>query len=275
MFLFGLAVGLSASAQAPLSVMSFNIRHGTATDKDNSWEQRKGVLTDAIKKYSPDIIGAQECLLFQADFIIRALPEYHWLGIGREADGGGEFAAVFYKKSVLSPIETGNFWLSETPEVPGSRSWGSHCTRMVTWAKFRHIESGRFFFLFNTHFDHGSEEARVRSAHLLLERVKALASDLPAIITGDFNAAAENSAPWRILTEGGLSDTWLAAEKIEGPEVTFGNFLPPPQQEKKRIDWVFSRGPIRVEHCETALYNENGRYPSDHYPVFAKFELIP
>ena len=268
-----LAVSGVSCADTHLEVMSFNLRHGLGADGQNSWPLRKETLVNVIKEYAPDIVATQECLAFQADFLAEALPEYHWFGVGREANGKGEMAAVFYKKEIVSPVATATFWLSETPEVPGSRSWETGSTRVVTWAKFHHPGSGQFFCLFNTHLDNASEQARQQGARLLLERTSAVSAELPVILTGDFNAPAEASAPWQTLTDGGFADAWLAADSKTGPEVTFGAFGPPPENERSRIDWILIRGSISVKHCETVLYNESGRYPSDHYPVVAKLAL--
>jgi len=272
-FVVSLIMSAVSCADTDLVVMSFNLRHGLGEDGQNSWPLRKETLVNAIKECAPDIVGTQECLGFQADFLAEALPDYYWFGVGREANGTGEMAAVFYKKRLVSPVATGTFWLSETPEVPGSRSWETGSTRVVTWAKFHHPGSGQFFCLFNTHLDNASEQARQHGARLLLERTRAVSAELPVIVTGDFNAAAEASAPWQTLTEGGFADAWLAAESTTGPEVTFGRFGPPPENGKRRIDWILVRGPVSAKRCETVLYNESGRYPSDHYPVVARLAL--
>lgn len=258
------------SGDGGLRVMSFNIRYGTADDGDNSWEHRTDTVVRMLRQCSPGIVGLQECLAFQADFLADALPEYRWLGVGREADLLGEHCAVLYKYKELAPLYTGNFWLSETPGVPGSKSWQTACTRMVTWARFYDIKRGRHFFFFNTHFDHRSAPARENSAVLLAQRVEDVRAGLPAIVTGDFNAAAEESAPWRTLTAGALADAWLAAEETAGPAVTWSGFKAP-KPDGRRIDWVLFAGPFKPVHCETVIYNEDGRYPSDHFPVLAVF----
>ena len=263
-----------APAGVPLAVMSFNVRYATAQDGDNSWPQRWGVLVNMVRSYAPDVVGAQECLLFQAQHLVKHMPEYHWIGIGREADGTGEMAAVFYKHEVLSPIRTGNFWLSETPDVPGSQSWATHCTRIATWVAFRHAKSGQRFFLFNTHFDHGSAEARDKSAGLLLERIAELAGDDPVIVTGDFNEPAEGGRPWTLLTQGNLSDSWVVAREKAGPEVTYHGWVPPQDDMKDRIDWILMSDGVEAERVETIAYNEDGRYPSDHFPVLAQLLLL-
>lgn len=276
MFLFaGLLYSESALAEIPLKVMSFNVRYGTALDGPNAWPLRRDLLVETIRKYDPDILGTQETLEFQAEYMAENLSGYRWIGVGRDADGGGEFTAILYKHKVLLPIESGNYWLSEDPGMPGSVSWDSSLTRMVTWIKFRHRETGTFFHYANTHFDHRGEEARQQSARLMLERIAALPQDLPVIVTGDFNAHAERSEPYRIFIEGGMSDAWTTAEHREGPVTTWSAFKAPDPDSKQRIDWILYRGPFSVEHCETVTYNDEGRYPSDHYPVFARMTLKP
>lgn len=263
----------SAWAQTPLTVMSFNIRYGSANDGDNHWNLRKDTVANAIKSATPDIIGMQECLDFQARYIADALPEYAHFGVGREVNGGGERMEIFFREDILAPIETGHFWLSETPMVPGSKSWNSSNVRMASWAKFYHRKDRVFFYYLNTHFDHRSEDARANAAIVLADWAKKTLANGPLIITGDFNAAAENSSAWTTLT-GVLQDSWLATENRVGPVVTWSAFSAPKEGETRRIDWVLVSPGIRVERCETMLYNENGRYPSDHYPVAARI-LLP
>lgn len=261
-----------AYAEATLKVMSFNVRYGTAMDGPNHWRHRKDILVETIRRHAPDIIGTQECLEFQAEYIAEKLPEYRWIGIGRDPGGKGEMTAVLYKRSLLVPIECRHFWLSETPDVPSSKSWDSSLTRITTYIRFHHVPTGEFTHCFNTHFDHRGQEARIRSAELMVEQARAIPSDAPVIIIGDFNAAAESSRPWAVFKEGGYQDAWLAAEHREGPPVTWGAFKAP-QPGGDRIDWILFRGPFSVQHAETVLYNEDGRYPSDHYPVIAQFLL--
>lgn len=256
-----------------LTILSFNVRYGSANDGDNAWDKRKDILVETIRQSGADIVGTQECLDFQADYIVQQLPEYRWFGVGREADGSGERMAVFYKKDVLSPLESGNLWLSETPREPGSKSWNSSCSRMVTLSRFYHHASKQAFVYYNTHFDHRSEEARQGAAKVLLEFVKNIDANTPIIVNGDFNAYAGNSAAWTTLTEGGFTDAWLAAQKRIGPTVTFCGFAPPKEGEDARIDWILLRGPIRVTECESVTYNQDGRYPSDHLPVRASLTL--
>lgn len=266
-------VALGAAAETPLTVMTFNLRHGLARDGDNSWPLRKDILVNTIKAAAPDFVGVQECLLIQADYIASSLPDYHWFGIGREANGGGEMCAIFYRKSLLNPIEARNFWISETPDVPGSRSWETGCPRMVTWIKFWNRETKAFFYHINTHLDHISETARVNGARLIVEHIAKLPGDVPVIVTGDFNSQGGDSDAWRTLTGAGLTDSWLAADKKEGPETTCSGFGPPAPGATQRIDWILVRGQASIASCSPVTREENGRYPSDHYPVVAKLAL--
>lgn len=269
----GFSVGGLAAGEVALNVMSFNVRYGTAMDGENSWPKRKDILVETIRQCAPDVLGVQECLAPQGEYIAKALPEYEWFGVGREADASGEMAAIFYRRDVLEPVEKGHFWLSLNPDEPGSRSWGSSCTRMVSWARFKHLKSGVLFQYYNTHFDHRSEEARCESALLLVDRTHDLPESLPVIITGDFNCPAEDCQAWRTFTTNKFKDAWVEAGKKVGPEVTFGNFGPPSDAKKSRIDWILFRGPIQVKETETVLFNRAGRYPSDHFPVLSKLVI--
>lgn len=260
-------------AGATLAVMSFNVRYGTANDGDNSWPHRRDLLVRTIRAYRPHIVGTQECVDFQADFLREQLTEYRVFGAGREADAGGEGMTVLYDPQVLVPLETGNFWLSETPEIPGSRAWLTSCPRMVTWARFFHRDTRRTFLYLNTHFDHVSAMARKQSAELLLDKSKSLANDIPVLITGDFNARAGESEPWKILTEGGFHDSWLTAAETKGASHTFSGFRAPKPDDTSRIDWILHRGALQALVCETVTYNEDGRYPSDHFPIYGTYVL--
>ncbi|HUW62599.1 MAG TPA: endonuclease/exonuclease/phosphatase family protein [Candidatus Bathyarchaeia archaeon] len=266
----GLVVNGGALAEPALTVMSFNVRYGTADDGENHWDKRKDVLVEAIRAHAPDVMGTQECLEFQAKYIAEKLPEYAWIGVGREKNGKGEMMAVFYKKDTLAVEESGHYWLSETPDVPGSMSWNTACTRMVTWARLKHTATGRTFYYANTHFDHVSDLARVNAAKLMTSR---LPQGETVIVTGDFNAVAERSTCWETFKECGFADAWLAASEKSGPTVTCAGFGPPGDRRDRRIDWILYKGDVTVQKMETSLFNKDGRYPSDHYPVVATLAL--
>lgn len=259
----------------PLTVMTFNIRYGTAKDGENSWERRRDLLVETVKRHEPDVLSTQEGLDFQLAYLERELGDrYRWFGMARDADGTGEHAAVFYRRDRLTPVETGNFWLSETPEKPGTKAWGSHHNRLTTWGRFYHPETGRSFVLLNTHLDNGSDKARREGARMLAERVRAI-EDCPVIVTGDFNATAESSEPWEVLTGTGLVDTWRAARERGGPSCTFNGFRSPGADTDRRIDWILASPSIEVRSCETVTHSRDNRYPSDHFPVVARMCLLP
>jgi len=271
-----LAAGhVAASEDREMRVMSFNVRYGTANDGPNHWDLRKDMLVDTIRMHDPHVVGLQECLDFQADFIVEQLPEYRWFGVGRDADLGGEMAAILYKDKDMAPIKTGNFWLSEEQDRPGSVSWDSSLTRIVTWAQFYHRGDKSRFTFFNTHFDHRGVEARKESARLLAERVEALDEDHAVIVLGDFNShAPDEDGPWSVLADVGLKDAWIEAPETAGPETTWNAFGQADPERISRIDWILFRGPIQAEYCETVTHNEDGRYPSDHFPVVARLRML-
>ncbi len=269
-----LAVSQATADPFPLTLMTFNIRYGTADDGENSWEKRRDLLVDTIRQSHPDIVGTQETLDFQAAYIASQLPGYLRFGMGRDADGTGERMEVFYRADAVSPVETGNFWFSPTPEVPGSSGWESACNRMATWARFYHHGSATYFYLFNTHFDHISEEARRNAARILSERFRTLPPGIPLFLLGDFNSRAGDSVPYAMLTAAGLSDAWPTAKKRIGPATTWSGFAAPEPGVESRIDWILYRGGgIVAQECETVLHHEGPQYPSDHFPVLAKFIL--
>jgi len=267
-------VAALAVGETPLKAMTFNVRYGTAADGENHWDKRKDLLVDTIRTQGPDLLGVQECLVFQAEYIVAQLPEYRWLGIGRDRNGTGEMAAILYRHKDFVPVDYGSFWLSKTPEEPGSKSWDSSLTRIATHVKFFHPVSGKFLHFFNTHFDHKGAEARNESGALLGSRVAALTDGAPVIVTGDFNATGDTSAPWTTLTTtGALTDAWTASPERVGPVSTWCGFKAPDPAATNRIDWILYRNGVRVKRCENVVREVDGRYPSDHFAVVADLVL--
>lgn len=256
----------------PLRVMTFNIRNDNPRDGENVWPNRKDFVVSMIRFHTADVVGLQEALRRQIDYLAMQLPEFGWFGVGRD-DGisAGEFTAVFYKKDRLDTLRTSTFWLSETPEQPGL-GWDAACNRTVTWIRFRDRAARRHFYLFNTHFDHRGEVARVQSAELLLNRISALPAELPVIVTGDFNARP-GSEPYKILTTtsgSALKDTRDVSETDHhGPNGTSSRFDLSFIAEAP-IDYIFVRANVRVLNHGTLSDTFNGFYPSDHMPVLAE-----
>ena len=269
----GIFSAVQTQAQVEVNVVSFNIRYGTADDGPNAWANRKELLVETVKRLDPDILGLQECLDFQADYIAEQLPEYRWFGIPRESTGFGEMAAIFYKARDFAPVETKTQWLSNTPDVPGSISWDSSITRIATYVRLYHYNTRSFFNVFNTHFDHKGEVARQESAKLIAQWKAEHPEKEPLIIMGDFNTPAGGSPSWQTLVDSGLRDAHNAVPEPKGPVGTFSRFAAPDAANISRIDWVLFQGPLEALTYETVTHNDHGRYPSDHYPVAARFRL--
>jgi len=264
----------------PMSIMTFNIRYNNPGDSLYNWDHRKSMVYAVFHKYQPDLAGLQEVLYSQLLDLKDSLKEYSWFGVGRD-DGmkAGEFAPIFFKTSRFSRVDESYFWLSKTPDVPGSKSWNTACTRIVTWLMLRDKQSGQLFFIFNTHFDHASEEARVEGAKLLRKRIDEICFGRPVIITGDFNSTSADSA-YKILTaksaSGRLIDTRSSVpDSLKKPSYSFVGF-PFKPEEGNLIDFIFTRdAPAwKVSSYHIITDNRDGLYPSDHLPVITGFNII-
>ncbi|MEO0414299.1 MAG: endonuclease/exonuclease/phosphatase family protein [Verrucomicrobiota bacterium] len=265
----------SAIAADPvqLDVMSFNIRYGSANDGPNSWEHRKELVYQVLKDHQPDIVGLQEAQPFQIKAMQAACPQYALVGRSREVDPeGGEWCGIFYKEERLKLLKTETFWLSDTPEEPGSKHWGNKPPRIVTWARFEEQASGRTFAIYNTHFDHQSQLARENGAKLSLERMAAHEpKGEPIVFMGDLNADENN--PVIATLSASMTDTFQLLHPEEPKRATMSRWSG--NTEGRRIDYIFTspkhwkikRARILRDH------SEDGRYPSDHYPVDARLIL--
>jgi endonuclease/exonuclease/phosphatase family metal-dependent hydrolase len=262
-----------------IKVMSFNIRYGTADDGENSWEKRREMVFDVICGYKGDVVGLQEALRFQIDEIRRALPEYGEVGVGRE-DGKkeGEYCCILYRKDRFKVADSGTFWFSNSPWVPGSIHWGNECTRICTWARLIDRETGEGFYVYNVHLDHVSQVSREKSAELLAKKIDRREHTEPFVVTGDFNAAEDNKAihylrGWdKIMTPVVMADTYRIAHPLEEKAGTFHGFEG--RRSSEKIDYIFTDVKTRVFGAEIVHTHKGGRYPSDHFPVTAEVDLI-
>lgn len=261
-----------------LRVMSFNIRYGTARDGENHWDRRKEFLVETIQAFAPDLLGTQETLGFQRDFLARQLPDFEVLGVGRN-DGkeDGEMMALYFRKARFEKLDSGHFWLSETPDQFGSKSWDTSLPRMVTWVKLRDRKNpaAKPVAFFNTHFDHQGQVARLESARLLRNQVSTLGANCSVIVTGDFNAAGDSSPPYTALFEpvgeqpSPLADTYRAIQlKPQANDGTFSGF-DAAKTTGPRIDWIAVSRDWRVHAAAIDRTARDGRTPSDHFPVTA------
>lgn len=267
MALGALSTTALAQPRDGLKVMSFNVRLPVAADGPNRWEARQDLFVETIRRTDPDIIGTQELWKIQADHLIGKLPRYSWFGIDRRGGHADEHMGVFYRRDRLKLIDMGNFWLSDTPQVPGSISWGNLYPRMATWGLFETVPGGRRFWFINTHFPYRAEDeaAREKAAGQIAAWVAARPGDVPVVVTGDFNTVPD-SAAHRALGAG-LADAWDTAKARTGPAETFHGFTGKPD---RRIDWVFARG-LSAAKAETVTFGRGGRYPSDHFPVVVDY----
>lgn len=236
----------------------------------HSWEQRRPLMRELLRREDPDIIGTQEGRFDQVKDLAVDLPTHDWIGLGRDGGSRGEFMAIFYRRDRFELLAFDHFWLSDTPEVIGSSTWGNTCRRMVTWGRFRDRPTGRGFGIWNTHFDHEIESARQKSAALVHRRIAATDPGLPLLLLGDFNCAAGDSAAYAELTAGaGLTDTWTAAAQRcnEGFSTFHGHKTP--ARDGVRIDWILARHLAAVSEAAIVVHASPGLAPSDHFPVTA------
>jgi len=264
--------GCAVEQPAPVTVMSFNIRYGTADDGEDSWPQRRELVFDVMREATPDLVGVQEALRFQLDELSRALPGFAEIGVGRD-DGreAGEYAAILYDSARFEVLAQGTFWFASTPEVPGAIDWGAHIPRICTWARFLDRETDRNFYLYNVHLDHQSQESREGSVQLLAARISDRDVADRVIVTGDFNAGESNPAILYLTgqLEPGpglrLQDSFRVIHPEAGDVGTFNGFSGAVSGEK--IDYVFVSDEWAIESAAIVRTSRNGRYPSDHFPV--------
>lgn len=263
------------ASPAGLTVMTFNLRYASATPP-NSWPQRRPVMKACIESVHPDLFGTQEGLYPQLKDLAADLPAYKWIGTGRDGGSRGEFMAIFYRRDRFEPLEYDHFWLSDTPNVIGSSTWGNTNRRMVTWVRFRDRQSGVEFYFWDTHLDHAIQLAREKGATLIRARVDALKTKLPVLLVGDFNAVSGANKAYDILVnDGGFKDTWhLAKERQNAGFNSFHNFSGP-RPGGQRIDWILLRGDANVAGTGIVTFEQGGQYPSDHFPVVARLTLHP
>jgi endonuclease/exonuclease/phosphatase family metal-dependent hydrolase len=256
--------------RVPLRIMSYNIRFNTEKDAENAWPYRKDNVASLVRFHEPDSLGVQEALKDQIDDLAERLPQYTWVGEGREGGEQGEYNAIFYHRERLELLKEGTFWLSETPNV-AAPGWDAQLPRIVTWARFRDQRSDGGFFHFNTHFDHFGSGARTESARLLSAMAASIAGDAPVVVTGDFNFI-ESIESYSAMTESFQDAYYLNESSNHGPKGTFVGFRVT-QEPGIRIDYVFVKNKVRVRKYGVLTEQWHGRYPSDHLPLLVEIVL--
>lgn len=271
-FLLVLMGALFANAQN-MNIVSYNIRLNTPSDGINAWPNRVEMVTGLLQFHEADIFGLQEAMYGQITDIAGKMPEFSWIGVGRD-DGktAGEFCPVFYNNQKFKLLESGSFWLSETPEKPGL-GWDAACNRVCTWAKFKTKKGGKTFLVMNTHFDHMGKVAREKSAELILQKIKEIVKkqEMPVFLTGDFNLTPE-SKPIELIKQSLNDSREVSLMPPYGPTGTF-NAFDHNHPLDDRIDYIFVNGKPRVLKYGVLTDARENRYPSDHLPVFIEVAL--
>lgn len=292
LFVLGCSAQRPASAQsddgpAAVGVMTFNIRYGTANDGPNHWKHRRGAVLGLIDRRGEDFVGVQEALRFQIDEIVSGVPRYAFVGVGRD-DGvdAGEFCAILYDTNDWKPDpkHSGTFWLSDTPGVVASTSWGNDITRIATYARFERIGEGepKAVWVFNTHLDHRSQPSRERSAALIARRIAERPNPQePVVLMGDFNAGETNAAILHLVGVARIDGSQSPAPLVDSfrvahPQATgVGTFcgFDPANTSGEKIDAVFVQWEAKVLEAaiiRDAVPGDDARAPSDHFPVTAR-----
>ncbi len=258
----------AAQPTAPLKVMSFNVRTPADTEPGRRWEDRRQAMVTVIKNAHPAVLGTQELMKDQADYLAAALPDYRWFGQGRQGGDVDEHMGVFYDAKTVELQESGDFWLSDTPDVAGSISWGHPMPRMVTWGLFKRVQDGRLFYFLNTHLPYRDQDepARARGAKAIVAHLKTLRPGVPVVLTGDFNS--EPGGPTYEAFKGELADTRTQVNAPKGLRLTFHNFTGTPTTQ---IDWVLVRG-FKARDFATLDTRVDGILPSDHFPLLVNLD---
>lgn len=286
---------MPADKNAGMTVATYNIRYANRGDSvnGNGWLQRLPVIAQLIKFYDFDIFGTQEGLYRQIEGLKDSLPGYAYTGVGRD-DGkqAGEHSAIFYKTDKFRLLEKGDFWLSTVTDKP-NKGWDAALPRICSWGKFKVIETGFEFYLFNLHMDHIGVQARAESAKLVLSKMAGFPPATPVILTGDFNVDQFNESYALINNSGQLTDSYEKAAVKYALNGTFNNFKADSRSES-RIDHIFISPAFTVQRygiltdsyrlkitdTDTAAAPIPGkqarmftaRLPSDHFPVMVKLE---
>ncbi len=258
-------------------VMSFNVRYWNTSDGENRWELRRHRVVGILRLQRADIFGVQEAMPEQIRYLADELPTHDWFGIGRDLEGSGERCTIFWDRAKFDRIDGATFWLSETPDRP-TNAWGAELRRICTWCEFRSKATKKAFFVFNTHFDHQSANARERSAQLVRQRIHDLAGQQPVVLMGDLNCDGF-SPPYAALTAPSsksnaaapLLDARVWTEHDFGPQGTWSGWNP--TFIGKRIDYVFVKNAARVLQHAVVPHEWQGRVASDHFPVLAEVSL--
>ncbi len=264
--LLALLLLFTLSGAAQIRVMTYNIRNSHAADGVNKWSKRKQSLVKVVLNTDPDVLGTQEVLENQRKDLKKMLPGYDVFGAGRNnGKHAGEHSAIFYRTEKYEFITGGNFWLSETPTMPGSKSWDAAITRICTWVKLKDKQTYDEVYFFNTHFDHKGKEARTKSAGLLRAMIDSIAGNKPVIVTGDFNFRPDSEG-YSVMTESNEEVLFTDAYSPDAPNYTACGF-DVNNKDCSRIDYIFYSKHFINDKYTLNTDNNGTYYPSDHLTI--------
>ena len=269
-----LSLWASDQDSSDLRVMSFNIRNSHARD----WEARKGLVYEVIRDYAPDVLGLQEANSFHLKELSNEFPEYGQVGEGSMGGSKGQHSAILFLEERFKLTDSGSFWLSKTPTQP-SKSWRSAHHRICTWAELLVRETDRTLYIYNTHMDDGSREARENGTRMIMEHIQGEVQTSPFVFMGDFNAP-EDSEVLKIIKGNSEARQNLRIQMVDSFRVlypdrenvgTYNGFTG--QSDGSKIDYIMVRPSMKVIEASILQTSREGRYPSDHFPVTAQVSL--
>ena len=262
-----ITIKFSISAQT-FTVATYNLRYDNRGDSGNLWINRAPIQSNLIRFHDFDVVGIQEGLINQLEDLSKSLPQYTRYGIGRD-DGkaAGEHSAIYYKKDKFKLLKSGDFWLSQTPDQPGKGWDATCCNRICSWVQLQDIASKKIFYFFNVHFDHQGVIARIESAKLMIEKIKTIAGNTPAVFTGDLNGGRNSDCYKYIANAGVIKDSYDLAGFTYENNGSFNSFRTPRGMEV--IDHIFVTKQFTVKKWGILTDTYFGKYPSDHFPVMA------
>ncbi len=266
-------IAFSCTVDNDIKIISLNIRYDNPRDGENAWPARKEIVLSFLEDEQPDMFGLQEALWHQYAWLDSCLLGYSSLAAGRD-DGmqKGEMTPVFFKSDRFDLLASNTFWLSETPDVPGSKGWGAVLPRIVSWVRLEDKRSKETLYFFNTHYSHMSDSARLMSSKILSEQVQKIAGEENFVVTGDFNMLAESEAYKTMVSAGDslIKDSYyLSDTEPAGMAYTFNGFNN--VSGSGRIDYVFVRSGTRVKSHQTVNLKRDGIFISDHWPLLISF----
>lgn len=265
--------GEGSESSGTIKLMSYNILQDDADRPAGYlWSERKANVIKQIKSNAVDILCAQEDYYRQGQDIMADL-NFGKSGVSRNdgtARGSGEFVAIYYKKERFQLIDSGHFWMSETPAVP-SKSWDASVLRICNWAFFQDQQNQQKFYVFNTHLDHIGTVARYKSAQLLIRMITEIAGNYPVILAGDMNATPDSDAIKEL--KGLLSDSREISVTAPAGSIGTYNGMVTGKDATRRIDYVFLSGSVIVNSYRVISETINNRYPSDHFPVLVDLSM--